>query len=100
MTMVALAERKEKELTIRASDVSGQKRVRFRVSRDLADGSVGDLLTHLVAPLDLQPEVDGRPVSYTARLERDGRQLSPAERVSDALVEEDEVMVAPTIDAG
>lgn len=87
----------EREMTIRATDVSGQKTVRFRVGRDSA---IGDLVSRLLSPLDLQPEVDGRRLSYTARLEREGRHLSSAEKVSDALEEDDQIMVSPTIDAG
>lgn len=43
---------------------------------------------------------DGRPLSYRARLEREGRLLSPTERIGDALEPDDTVVIAPRIEAG
>jgi hypothetical protein len=45
-------------------------------------------------------QVRGQPIVYTARLNREGRQLNASERVGDALVEQDEIVLAPSIDAG
>lgn len=42
----------------------------------------------------------GRPLAYRARLAREGRLLNPSERVGDALRPEDEVVIAPRVDAG
>jgi len=43
---------------------------------------------------------EGRPLTYRARLSREGRLLNPSERVGDALRPDDEVIIAPRIDAG
>ena len=43
---------------------------------------------------------DGRPLTYRARLAREGRLLNPNERVGDALEPDDEVVIAARVEAG
>jgi hypothetical protein len=85
-------------LTIEASDLTGQKTVRVR--NIPADSTVGDLVRSLVPRMALVGQVDGRPLTYGARLEREGRHLNVAERVSDALLNEDRIVLLPSVDAG
>jgi hypothetical protein len=85
-------------LSIRATDVTGQKAVRVR--NLLPESTVGELVTGLVPRMQLPVEAEGRPLSYSARLERLGRHLSGSERLGEALQEDDEVMLSPSIDAG
>ena len=86
-----------KNLSIQASDATGQKRVRVS---DAGDGTIGQLVDRLLPDLDLPAEVQGLRLNYVARLEREGRHLHASERVSDALQVDDEIMIAPSIDAG
>jgi hypothetical protein len=43
---------------------------------------------------------DGRPLTYQARLEREGRSLLGSETVGEAMKENDEIVLSPSIDAG
>jgi len=86
-------------LEIRAEDVTGQKAVN---ARNVPIGStVGELLDGLV-PLMQLPRKDsgGRPLTYHARLEREGRHLYSSERVGDALQQADRLVIQPDINAG
>ncbi|MFW6164335.1 MAG: hypothetical protein ACODAJ_16320 [Planctomycetota bacterium] len=86
-------------LDIQASDVSGQKVVRVR---DLQpDLSVGELIEGLLAEMHIPTnDVEGRPLTYQARLDREGRHLHASEVVGDALEPEDHIVLQPNIDAG
>jgi len=42
----------------------------------------------------------GRPLTYHARLEREGRHLHATEVVGEALQPKDRLMIQPTIEAG
>ena len=92
--MVALAAK----LSITASDVTGQKLVRIRNLSP--DGTVGELVTGLLPRMQLPVEAEGRPLAYSARLDRVGRHLSASERLGDSLQEDDRIMLSPSIDAG
>ena len=86
-------------LGLRVSDVSGQKAV--RASAVPASFTVGELVQKLIAKMGLsRNDVEGRPLNYQARLEREGRHLNGAETVGDALREDDEIVLTPNIDAG
>jgi hypothetical protein len=86
-------------LGLRASDVSGQKTV--RASAVPGDATVGELVQGLLAKMGLsRHDVEGRPLDYNARLEREGRHLNRSEIVGDALKEGDEIVLTPNIDAG
>ncbi len=94
--MVATAARKPISLLV--TDVAGQNR--FRASDISPDATVGELISNLPSRMGLVHQVRGKPIVYTARLNREGRQLNASERVGDALVEQDEIVLAPSIDAG
>jgi hypothetical protein len=86
-------------LGLRVSDVSGQKHVHAPA---VPHGfTVRELVQRLVQKMGLTPnDVDGRPIAYQARLEREGRHLHGTEQVGDALRDEDEIVLTPNIDAG
>ncbi len=84
---------------LQASDVSGQRRVNVRgVS---PDSTVGELVKGLLERMRLpRNDSGGRPLTYHARLEREGRHLNGSETVGQALQEGDQVVLQPNIDAG
>ena len=86
-------------LELRASDVSGQRTVKVsRVARDL---SVGQLVKSVLAKMRLDPSDEaGKPVTYRARLEREGRGLNRSERVGDVLQSDDHIVLQPYVQAG
>lgn len=87
------------EVAIQVSDVSGQKVV--RVSDLQPDATVGELISSLLPQMTLpRNDVSGRPLTYHARLEREGRHLHATEVVGDALQQEDRITLQPNIDAG
>ncbi len=87
-----------KPLTVRVTDVSGQKL--FRASDISPDSTVGELITSLPSRMGLVDRSNHKPIAYTARLDREGRQLNASERVGDVLREDDRLVIAPSIDAG
>lgn len=95
--MTAVLEKRPIGITV--SDVSGQKRA--NVDRIPEDISVADLVEGLIKSLNM-PKNDstGRPLSYQARLEREGRHLNGGERVKEALKQDDHVVLQPNVDAG
>jgi hypothetical protein len=81
------------------SDVSGQKTA--RVHDMPTDASVGELIEGLLAQMKLpRNDVSGRPLTYHALLEREGRHLHASEVVGEALHTGDKVILQPNIDAG
>jgi hypothetical protein len=86
-------------LTLEATDVSQQK-VR-RVSNVRPDATVREIIEPLLAQMNLpQNDPEGRPVTYQALLEREGRHLQSWERIGDAVQTGDRVVLQPNIDAG
>ena len=86
-------------LGLRVTDVSGQKRANVRDVPQ--DSTVGELLQGILSQMNLpQNDPGGRPLTYHARLEREGRHLLASERVGDALQAGDELVLQPNIDAG
>ena len=84
---------------IHASDVTGQNQV--EVDDLPADSTVGEVLDGLVPRMRLpRKDSGGRPLTYHARLEREGRHLNRSERIGDALQPNDRVVLQPNIDAG
>lgn len=84
---------------LEVSDVSGQKTA--TVSDVPSDASVGELVEQLLAELRLtRNDTSGRPLTYHARLEREGRHLMPSELVGNALLSGDRLVLQPNIDAG
>ena len=86
-------------LSLQVNDVSGQKP--FKVSNVPQDSTVGELIKGLLAQMSLpQNDVSGRPLTYHALLEREGRHLHASEKVGDALQVNDQLVLQPNIDAG
>jgi hypothetical protein len=81
------------------SDVTGQKVL--AVSDVPDDLTVNDLIQGLLGRMRL-PANDsaGRPLSYHARLDREGRHLQGAERVQQSVQPGDRVVLQPNVDAG
>jgi hypothetical protein len=86
-------------IRLRASDVSGQKLVQAPAVP--SDSTIGELVQGLLAKMGLaRNDVEGRPLQYRARLDREGRHLQGSERVGDALREDDQIVLHPNVDAG
>jgi len=86
-------------LSLTVSDVSGQKV--FVVANAPEGGTVGELIEEMLGKMGLPPvDSGGRPLTYHARLEREGRHLHASERIGDALQTEDHLTLHPNIDAG
>ncbi|SPE55281.1 hypothetical protein SBV1_2130007 [Verrucomicrobia bacterium] len=86
-------------LDITATDVTGQNVVNVNaLDREM---TVRELLESLVPRMRLPPMGNGgRPLTYQARLEREGRHLHSSEVVGEALQTSDRIMLQPTIEAG
>lgn len=86
-------------LTLRASDVTGQKAV--DVPAMPGGATVTEMVQQLLARLGLvRNDAQGLPLTYRARVSRSGRQLHGGEIVGDALEDGDEVVLQPHINAG
>ena len=86
-------------MELEATDVSGQKRVRVTNFPD--DSSVGDLIRRLQVTMNMPAnDVSGRPLTYHALHEREGRHLNSSEKVTEALKSGDRITLQPNIDAG
>jgi hypothetical protein len=87
------------EIGLEVSDVSGQKLE--RISSLDTDASIGQLVEGLLDRMRLpKTDVSGRPLTYHARLEREGRHLHASEKAADALQAGDRLVLQPNIDAG
>lgn len=87
------------DLEIEATDLLGQKAI--TVNGLPGDASVGELVDELRTKMRLPgDDAEGRPLSYHALLEREGRHLHAAERVSDVFEPRDRIVIQPSIDAG
>jgi hypothetical protein len=87
------------EIPLEISDVSGQKV--FSVSNAPANNTVGELVHEMLGKMNLpRNDASGAPLSYQARLEREGRHLNASERIGDALERGDKLTLQPNIDAG
>jgi hypothetical protein len=87
------------ENSFEVTDVTGQKVL--EVSGVPEDVTVSDLIRGLVERMRLPPnDAAGRPMSYHARLDREGRHLQGTERVRDSVQPGDRVVLQPNVDAG
>ena len=87
------------ETGFEVSDVSGQRVL--SVSNVPLDATMGELLRGLVERMRLPAnDSGGRPLTYHARLDREGRHLQGSERVADAVQPGDRVVLQPNVDAG
>jgi len=89
------------KLDISAADVTGQNVVKIGIDPGDREMSVNELLDSLVPRMRL-PRLGngGRPLTYHARLEREGRHLHGSEVVGEALLPQDRITIQPTIEAG
>jgi hypothetical protein len=86
-------------VALRVSDATGQKL--YRAPAVPTDSTVGEVVKSLLAKMGLaSSDHEGRPLSYYARLNREGRHINGSERVGEALRDQDEVVLTPNIDAG
>lgn len=84
---------------LEVSDASGQNCV--TVDEVEPDSSVTELVNRLLADIGAkQEDAEGRPLTFRARLEREGRHLHGAERVGDVLKSGDRLVLQTSIDAG
>ncbi len=87
------------EFELEISDVSGQKV--FSVANAPAANTVGELIQEMLGKMNLpRNDASGAPLSYQARLEREGRHLHASERIGDVLLNSDRLTLQPNIDAG
>lgn len=85
-------------ITITARDVTGQRRTSYEIPRN---SSVNDLIDQVGDRMNLlREDADGRPITWYARHEREGRSLHRSEKVGDALQDSDEIRLQPEISAG
>jgi hypothetical protein len=87
-------------LTLCVTDVTGQKKMKVRVASGDTETTVGELIDTLLPRMGLPLMADGRPLTYSARLDREGRHLQSGERVAEVLREDDELLLSPSINAG
>jgi hypothetical protein len=86
------------ELSVRASDVTGQRSEPVGAPRE---STVGEWVDELVSKLGLRrKDSDGNPYVYRPRLEREGRHLNAGEIVGEVLREDDHVVLHPNVNAG
>ncbi|MEQ1850309.1 MAG: hypothetical protein ABMA01_01830 [Chthoniobacteraceae bacterium] len=81
------------------SKVNGEQPV--AVSDVAIDINLGELLDAVVPRMNLQKhDSSGRPLEWSARLSREGRTVFRNEVVGETLRDEDELVLAPNVDAG
>lgn len=87
------------EIPLEFSDVSGQKN--FSVGNAPATSTVGELVQEMIGRMNLpRNDTSGRPLTYQARSEREGRHLNASEVIGDAVKSGDRLTLQPNIDAG
>ena len=85
-------------VSLQARDVSGQMVANVSAA---SDATVGELVHGLLSQMHLpQNDSEGRPLTYHARLEREGRHLHTSETVGEALQHDDKIVLQPNIQAG
>ena len=86
-------------MALHVSDMANRQTLRVpAVPRSF---TIAELLQRLIAKMGLaRSDADGQPLRYQALLDREGRHLHGAETVGDALREDDEIVISPSIDAG
>jgi hypothetical protein len=86
-------------MPLRAADVTGQRLVDVKDAP--TDATVGELIDGLLPRLNL-PRNDngGQPLTYHARLDREGRHLHASELIGETLQPNDRLVLQPEINAG
>ena len=83
-------------LDLFASDLTGQKSL--RISGIPREWQVSELVPRLLARMGLiREDAAGHPLSYRARLDREGRNLNGSETVGEAIEPGDSVTLTPEI---
>ena len=86
-------------IALRVSDVTGQKIA--NATSVPPESTIGELIGSLLNRVGLvHKDAWGQPVTYRARLEREGRHLHGSELVRDSLEDGDELVLQPHINAG
>jgi hypothetical protein len=81
------------------SDVTGQKVL--AVSSVPSGTTVADLVRGLITRMRLPAsDTSGRPLTYHARSDREGRHLLSGEQVAHAIHPGDRIVLQPNVDAG
>jgi hypothetical protein len=94
MSATALA-----ETAFEVSDVTGQRLV--AVKGVDPEATVAELIQGLLDRMRLPPnDTAGRPLSYQARSDREGRHLHGTEKVKDTVQPGDRLTLQPNVDAG
>ena len=86
-------------LPLQASDVTGSRLVDVKDAP--TDATIGELVDGLLPQMNL-PRNDngGQPLTYHARLDREGRHLHASELVGETLQPNDRLVLQPEINAG
>jgi hypothetical protein len=86
-------------IEVEVSDVSSQKRAKVR---DVpSDSTVGELVRGLLAELRMpETDVEGRPLTYGVRRQRDGQHIHGSQLVAEALKTGDHILLQPSVEAG
>jgi hypothetical protein len=89
----------EAGIALKVSDVSAQKMANLKdVPRE---ATVAELVSGLLRELNLpEQDVEGRPLTYGVRRQRGGLHLHASERVGEALLPGDHIVLQPNVDAG
>lgn len=96
---MSLTETKERGIEITVSDVSGQKNA--TVQDVPGNATIADLINGLLGEMNLPAnDPGGQPLTYQARLEREGRLLNGSEIIDEVLKSEDHIVLQPNINAG
>ncbi len=96
---MGISEAQERGIGITVSDVSGQRTA--TVEDVPADATISDLVNGILGDMSLpRNDPTGQPLTYQARLEREGRLLNGSEVVNKALRESDHVVLQPNVNAG
>ena len=86
-------------LSFSVGDMHGQRR--FRISGLPRGSTVAEMIAGVIGPMGLpRNDSEGRPLTYKARLTREGRHLRAQEAIHEALREGDEISMHPNVDAG
>ena len=86
-------------MPLRAADVTGQRLVDVKDAP--TDATVGELIDGILPRLNLPVNDNGgRPLTYHARLDREGRHLHASELIGETLQPNDRLVLQPEINAG
>lgn len=86
-------------MRLEVTDVTGQRLLPVDAS---VNSSVGQFIDDVAVPRMKLPRLDsgGRSLRYHALLDREGRHLHASEKLGDATVPNDRLVLQPDIDAG